>query len=163
MVKRASSAVAGILTLGLSLSGFAQADVLTGLNSSSPRLPLLQLSDVGSFAFPGTFSWIEQTPPDFLPALSAPATRASRKSSVVKASATMPVQDSSKEGVELQRSNFFTHAGGEVGVSYGRSLGKSGGSAEQGYIIGEVGNDKLQITAGASYENTSGRFSRFGR
>ena len=46
--------------------------------------------------------------------------------------------------------------GGEVGVLYGRWSGKGGGDMWQTYIIGTVGNDKVQITAGASYDEWSG-------
>ena len=46
--------------------------------------------------------------------------------------------------------------GGEVGVLYGRWSGKGGGDMWQTYIEGTVGNDKFQITAGASYDEWSG-------
>ena len=52
---------------------------------------------------------------------------------------------------------------GEVGFSYGKSTGKYGHEEMQAYIIGTVGNDKFQITAGAAYGESSGRFPRFGR
>ena len=42
--------------------------------------------------------------------------------------------------------------GGEIGAFYGHSTGKFGGDAFGGYAVGTVGNDKLQITAGSSYE-----------
>jgi len=54
-----------------------------------------------------------------------------------------------------------TYFGGEVGFLYGRSSGKFGGDVMQTYMVGEVGNDKFQITAGASYEESSVRFPRF--
>jgi hypothetical protein len=57
----------------------------------------------------------------------------------------------------------FDYATGEIGFLYGRSTGKYGGEFKQGYIIGEVGNDKLQISAGAAYEDSSFRFPRKGR
>jgi hypothetical protein len=44
---------------------------------------------------------------------------------------------------------------GEVGVVYGRWSGKSSGDYVGSYVWGEVGNDKFQITAGASFENWS--------
>ena len=47
------------------------------------------------------------------------------------------------------------YSGGEIGVLYGR--GQHGSSALQSYIVGTVGNDKFQITAGASYEESSVR------
>lgn len=56
-----------------------------------------------------------------------------------------------------------TYSGGEVGVLYGRWSGKGGGDMWQTYIEGTVGNDKFQITAGASYDewNSNGRGVRF--
>ena len=51
--------------------------------------------------------------------------------------------------------------GGEVGFLYGHSTGKFGGDDIQTYILGEVGNEKFQITVGASYEESSGRIPRF--
>ena len=47
--------------------------------------------------------------------------------------------------------------GGETGVFYGNSGGKSGREDFEAYIFGGVGNDKFQISAGAAYENSSGR------
>ena len=48
------------------------------------------------------------------------------------------------------------YSGGEVGVFYGKSLGKYSREDFETYIIGTVGNDKFQITAGASYGESSG-------
>ena len=45
---------------------------------------------------------------------------------------------------------------GEVGFAYGRYTGKFGGDYKDAYILGQVGNDKLQITVGASYEDWNG-------
>jgi hypothetical protein len=57
--------------------------------------------------------------------------------------------------------------GGEVGFLYGRWSGKGGGDMWETYVVGTVGNDKFQITAGASYDEWSGngrglRFRSFG-
>jgi hypothetical protein len=53
--------------------------------------------------------------------------------------------------------------GGEIGFLYGRWSGKGGGDMWESYIVGTVGNDKFQITAGASYDewNPNGRSVRF--
>jgi hypothetical protein len=53
--------------------------------------------------------------------------------------------------------------GGEVGFLYGRWSGKGGGDMWETYVVGTVGNDKFQITAGASYDewNGNGRSVRF--
>jgi hypothetical protein len=164
MTKRALFAVAGFLSLCLSLSAQQvdrPRDAFGALNQSSVHLPSLLLSNAQHFFFSTGFNWVEPTSPDFLPALSAPGTTVPRRTS--NASATMPVNDSSKELVDMRRSNLFDYATGEMGFLYGRSSGKYGVSTEQGYIMGEVGNDKFHISAGASYENLSGHFQRLGR
>jgi hypothetical protein len=155
MAKRALSAVAGFLSLCLPLFAQQSDPIFSALNSSTFRLPSLTLSDGGSFSF---LSAVERATPDFLPALSmANMTASSRRTSAAAA----PTEDSSKEIVNA-RPNFFDYASGETGVLYGRSTGKYGGDVEAGYIFGEVGNDKLQISAGMSYERSSVRFPRFG-
>jgi outer membrane receptor protein involved in Fe transport len=47
-------------------------------------------------------------------------------------------------------------SGGEFGVFYGKSTGKFEYEEKSAHILGSVGNDKLQITAGAFYEEASG-------
>jgi hypothetical protein len=162
MTKRALSAVAGFL--GLCVPLFAQQayrpDLFSALNNSI-SLPSLSLSDGQRFSFSGavaspfSFNWMESTPPDFLPALSTTAPP--------RATAAAPYpKDSSKEVVDVRKTNLFDYAHGEIGFLYGRSTGKFSRDVEQGYFIGEVGNDKVHITAGAFYENSSGRFPRLG-
>ena len=53
------------------------------------------------------------------------------------------------------------YCGGEVGILYGRWTGKGGGDLMQSYILGTVGNDKFQISAGAAYEESSGHSARY--
>ena len=43
--------------------------------------------------------------------------------------------------------------GTSVGSKYSREV-------EQGYILGEIGNDKYQINVGAFYEHSSAHFPR---
>ena len=45
---------------------------------------------------------------------------------------------------------------GEVGFMYGQWSGKSSGDYVGSYVWGQVGNDKFQITAGASFDNWNG-------
>jgi hypothetical protein len=52
---------------------------------------------------------------------------------------------------------------GEVGFFYGRSSGKFGGDVMGTYIEGTTGNDKFQISVGASYEEFNGRIPRWAR
>ncbi len=49
---------------------------------------------------------------------------------------------------------------GEVGFVYGRWSGKGSGDYVGSYVWGEVGTDKFQITAGASFENWNSQNSR---
>jgi hypothetical protein len=162
MTRRALSAVAGFLGLCLPLSA-QQADrpgFFSALNNSI-SIPSLALSDGQPFSFssavasPFSFNWLEPTLPDFLPPLSTTAPPRTN------ATAAYP-KDSSKEVVDVRKPNLFDYATGEVGFLYGRSTGKHGVEVEQGYIIGDVGNDKFHITAGAAFENSSGHLPRLG-
>jgi hypothetical protein len=160
MTKRALSAVAGFFGLCLPLSAQQadRPDFFSALNNSI-SLPALALSDERPFSFssavasPFSFTWMEPTPPDFLPPLSTTAPPRTN------ATAAYP-KDSSKEVVVVRPNPVYV--GGEVGFLYGRSTGKYGVEVEQGYIIGDVGNDKFHITAGAAFENSSGHLPRLG-
>ena len=161
MTKRALFAVAGFLSLCVPLSAQTyRPDLFSALNNSL-SLPSLSLSDGQRFSFwgavaaPFSLSWMEPTPPDFLPALSPPLPQ------TATASAAYP-KDSSKEVVDVRKPDLLDYATGEVGFLYGRSTGKFSSDVEQGWFTGEVGNDKFHISVGAAYENSSVRFSRFG-
>jgi outer membrane receptor protein involved in Fe transport len=60
--------------------------------------------------------------------------------------------------VDLRLKRFTS--GGEVGFFYGKSDSKYGREDFQAYIIGGVGNDKVQITAGAAYTESNGTVPR---
>lgn len=62
--------------------------------------------------------------------------------------------DSPGGALNLRLNRDFS--GGEMGVFYGKSSGEFGREDKQAYILGGVGNDKFQITAGAVYEESSG-------
>ena len=49
---------------------------------------------------------------------------------------------------------------GEVGFMYGQWSGKGSGDYVGSYVWGQAGNDKFQITAGASFENWNGNSSK---
>jgi len=49
---------------------------------------------------------------------------------------------------------------GEVGFMYGQWSGKGSGDYVGSYVWGQAGNDKFQITAGASFDNWSGSSSK---
>jgi len=159
MTKRVSLGVIGFLSLCLCSSAqrTGWSDIFRSLNSSPPTFPSLTLSNGGFFSFSTALSWLEPVP-DFLPGLPAAAPpRPVATSGVTRA------KDSSKEVIDVQRTGLFDYVGGEVGFLYGRSTGKFGGDYKQAYIIGEVGDDKFHISAGASYEESSWRVPRFGR
>ena len=159
MTKRAALGVIGFLSLCLSLSAQQtnRSEIFRSLNSSPPRFPSLTLSNGGFFSFSSSLSWVEPAPPDFLPGL---PTMAPQRPTAASYAAP---RDSSKEVIDVQRTGLFDYAGGEVGFLYGRSTGKFGGDYKQAYIIGEVGDDKFHISAGASFEESSWRVPRFGR
>jgi len=161
MTKHVPFAIAGFLALYLSSAAWAQPEPFGSLDNSVPRLPSLALSSGVNFSFATGFQWAEATP-DFLPVLN-PAQPVSAGKGRANAASVDLSKDSSKNVVELKRANFFDYATGEVGFLYGKSTGKYGVESEQGYIIGEVGNEHLHISAGASYENMNGHLSRFVR
>ncbi len=160
MTKRALVVVLGCFSFSLSLVA-QPADpsaVFSALNNNAAlHLPYLSLADGGSFSFVSAFDRMEAAPADIvLPTL---VVRQPRRVAAVSA---VSLPDSSKEVAEVRRP-LFDYAGGEVGILYGRSSGKFGREVESGYIFGEVGNEHMQLSAGASYEHTSGRVPRFGR
>jgi len=55
------------------------------------------------------------------------------------------------------------YVSGEVGLLYGRSTGKFGGNLMETYILGATGNEKFQLTVGASYQERNGRVPRWTR
>jgi hypothetical protein len=111
----------------------------------------LTLVDARLFSFPSAFGWVEATPGDFLPAFTAEALP--RLTPV-----TTLARDSSGKAVDL--SPKVDYVGGEVGVFYGRSTGKSSREVEQGYILGEVVDGNTHIMVGGSYEHSSGNAPR---
>jgi hypothetical protein len=129
------------------------AALFTTLNSMYYGFPSLMLSDGRLFSLASAYNGIEAAP-DFLPALiaadAAVAGTTSTRAADSKATAAM-------------QPKLFDYAHGEIGVLFGTSSGRFSRQVEQGYILGEVGNDKLQISAGASYERSSGHFPRFSR
>lgn len=180
MTKQVVLGVAAFLGLCLSLGAEQPLRVLSlaQLNSLSPqnsrplffqpavfsRLgdPLLvdgspgptTFSNRETFSLATTFNLVG-TPTSFLPTTVA----------MQSPSRTLPAtyskdKDSADYPLDLRPGYYVT---GEVGFVYGRSTGKFGGDYKEGYIIGEVGNDKVHITVGASYEDWNGRTFRLGR
>lgn len=102
------------------------------------------------------YNWIEPMTLGYLPAVKAEVPP--------RVSSTAKVQENSSDKVVAAKPKFFDYVGGEVGVLYGHSVGgKFSREVEQGYILGEMGNDTTHIVVGASYEHSNGRVPRFGR
>jgi len=182
MTKRVVLGVAAFLSLCFSLGAEqpARALSLAQLNSLAPqdsrplffqpavfsRLgdPLLTDGSTGPATFSGsreTFSLATTynligTPTSFLPttmAVQSPSRGVPATSSKDK--------DSSDYPLDLRPGYYVT---GEVGFAYGRATGKFGGDYKEAYILGTVGNDKLQISVGASYEDWNNNHNvRLGR
>jgi hypothetical protein len=114
--------------------------------------------------------WVQMgyTSADLLPAASlAAAPLATQYSSARRPRSSTPEnlgidgKDSTDEMMQSPLDRVY--CGGEIGFLYGRWSGKGGGDMWESYIVGTVGNDKFQITAGASYDewNANGRSVRF--
>ena len=161
MTKRVLFAVVGLV--GLCLPVFSPTPLRAGslpsygstLDRSSFWLPSLTLANRETFSFSTAFNWLGAGAPDYLPAFNPIEPQRT-------AFPTIPGHANSSDKVVDFRPNP-TYAGGEVGFLYGKSTGKYGGDYSRGYVIGEVGNDKIHITVGASYEESKGRVPRFGR
>ncbi len=104
------------------------------------------------FSFPGAFGWVEATSINFLPVLTAEALPR------VTSAETLVGDPGAKAVMDLPHK--FDYVGGEVGVFYGRSTGKSKRDVEQAYIFGEVIDGNTHIGVGAFYEHSNGRDTR---
>jgi hypothetical protein len=114
----------------------------------------LPFSNRDVFSLSTTFNLMGTVPRSFLPLSTAmESPRASLPPTSTK--------ESSDRLFDLRPN--FDYVTGEVGFMYGRSSGKFGGEYMEGYIFGEVGNDRIHISAGASYEEWNGRVPRWGR
>jgi hypothetical protein len=84
-----------------------------------------------------------------------------------RSSVAGPVRDpkdgkdySSAESLAAEKASLVW-TGGEVGFYFGHSSGRFGGDEFGSYITGGVGNEHLQINAGASYQEFNGRLPRW--
>lgn len=178
MMKRAL--VAGIGLVGVSLSALGQEGLTGGSEMSEPLRGAKEFSAASTLVLdqPGRFytvdsselvrglpirafmdrSQIDLTNGVDLPPIayvSAVNAQTARRQSSAK-------EDLPEGALDQRLSRVYTS--GEVGFFYGKSMSRhSGGDDFGGYIIGTVGTDKIQITAGASYEESNFRIPRFGR
>jgi hypothetical protein len=114
-------------------------------------------------------SWVQLgfMPAEFVPAAFLNGAQSPAQRSTGRAHGTegkdLGIDPKDSPGEMLSSSANPVYYGGEVGFLYGRWSGKGGGDMWESYVVGTVGNDKFQITAGASYDewNTNGRSVRF--
>ena len=109
-----------------------------------------------------SFGSLNVFPAAYLPAANfgpAPTNRADAGSSTPPSNFGPDGKDLSGEMINSPLNNVYY--GGEVGFIYGHWSGKGSGDMIDTYIMGTVGNDHFQITAGGSYEDWSGHGSRF--
>ena len=119
-------------------------------------LPILTLLDGRRFPISSELGRMGMTPFDLVPVAFLSAVD-------VRKVGASPIYGSDGPGGVVNLRLNQNYAGGEAGVFYGKSGGKYGREDKQGYIIGTVGNDKFHITAGASYQESSGRLPRLNR
>jgi hypothetical protein len=169
MTKWALWAVAGFL--GCSLSASAQQFDLLALNESGRSAvssgaalfgvpnsfyygsPAVTLADGRPISLSNGYDRIEPMTLDFLPMMSVEVPARVRTTS-------RSLPDSDGKTIEV-KPKLVDYVHGEVGVLYGTSAGsKYSREVEQGYILGEIGNDKYQINVGAFYEHSSAHFPR---
>jgi hypothetical protein len=119
-------------------------------------LPVPALLDGRRLPVSSVLARMGMTPLDLFPIALVSAVDAPR--------ANAPRVDGSDSLGEMEnlRADRGFYSSGEMGFLYGTTTGKFGYETQQGYILGTVGNDKFQITAGASYQESSGRIPRFG-
>jgi outer membrane receptor protein involved in Fe transport len=120
-------------------------------------LPVLTLLDGRRFPIGDSLGRMGMTPLDLFPVAFLSAVE------VQKVGGSPRYGSDGPGGVVNLQLNRNYYSGGEAGVFYGKSGGKYGREDFQAYIIGGVGNDKVHFTAGASYEESSGRIPRYGR
>jgi hypothetical protein len=133
-----------------------QPDIFSTVDSSIliHGLPVPTLLDGRRFPVSNELTRMGMMPLDlfpiaFLSAVEAPKVNAS------------PRQGTDSPGeLENLRLNRGLYSSGEMGVLYGTTTGKFGYETKQAYIQGTVGNDRFQITAGVSSEESSWRFPR---
>ncbi len=131
------------------------ADYLAALDNVYLAAPWLASARGGHLNFLSAFDNMDGVLPDELPAAPVNA-RANRTTTI----ATTDGIDEEAAGKMAEKHSLFDYVHGEIGALYGTSLGggKGGGEVKQGYILGTVGNEKYQITAGAFYQESNVRF-----
>jgi hypothetical protein len=180
MVKRALCVALGLI--GACFPAVAQQDPGFALNLYQPNVsgpadnfllfhrgPLRTWSDGGWLESQSAFSQIGMVSLDFFPATFLPSEafgggRASRATGAENSRSMNYGTDGKDSANEMVSSSLNpVYYGGEVGFLYGQWSGKGSGDMWETYVVGTVGNDKFQITAGAAFDewNGNGRSVRF--
>jgi hypothetical protein len=133
------------------------------------RGPLRTWSDGGWLASENALSQIGMVSLDFFPAAFLPpeafgggfASSGNGRGNSRAVNYGTDGKDSANEMVSSSLNPVYY--GGEVGFLYGQWSGKGTGDMWETYVVGTVGNDKFQITAGAAFDewNGNGRSARF--
>jgi outer membrane receptor protein involved in Fe transport len=142
----------GSVETALALS-LGRPDLFYGVDSTTliHGLPMLTLLDGRRFPISTELGRMGMTPFDVFPVAFLRAVE------VQKAAPSLRHGSDASGGVVNLRTNRI-YTGGEVGFFYGRSDGKYGREDYSAHIIGGIGNDKFNITVGAAYHESSGRF-----
>lgn len=145
---------ADLLAAGQSRTVNSRALDLSALNSGYYGFPTVALLDGRPLSLSEAYTSLDPMPVDFLPtesrAISASVGTGSPSFRDSDGKTTVPVQP-----------KLFDYVHGEVGFLYGTSAGsKFSRELEQGYILGEIGNDKFRVNVGAFYEHSSAHFPR---
>jgi hypothetical protein len=124
--------------------------------------PVMAWSDGGRLASENALAETGMVSLDFFPSGLPPnsfgAVQPRRGSAATPRSADMIADPKDSPVMESQANPVYY--GGEIGFMYGRWSGKGSGDYLDSYILGQVGNDKFQISAGAEYEQWSGHAGR---
>jgi hypothetical protein len=156
MIKGAIAAVLGFFALCLPLGAQQLSGperlLLDGTGLDYAQSPWVSLENRDRFLFSTAFGSMRPSE-NYLPAVdptgplsySAPRTLSDKN----------PVDNI----VELTAPSRFYY-GGEFGFLYGKSTGKYGREDFSSYILGTIGNDKFQLTAGFFHQETTVNFPR---
>lgn len=117
-------------------------------------LPVLTLLDGRRFPISTELGRMGMTPFDVFPVAFLHAVE------VQKVGGTSLRYGSDSPGGIVNLRTKRMYSGGEVGFFYGRSDGKYGREDYSAYIIGGIGNEKFNITVGASHSESEMRVPR---
>ncbi|PZR74176.1 MAG: hypothetical protein DLM73_08685 [Chthoniobacterales bacterium] len=148
MVKRAMPAVLGFFGLCLPLAAQQTLPEQLFLDGPMSRSPGVSLENQDRFFFSSAFGALRPSE-NYLPAFNPEGPQ-----SFAYSPATNSRRNSLDNIADLRAPSSFSY-GGEMGFFYGKSSGKYGREDFATYILGTVGNDKFQITAGFLHQEST--------